>query len=66
MQKGKYLDNQKKILDKNPSNGLSKGNRNISFTLGGYMEAEISFNYESGEWEIFILNGGFNAGGGVL
>lgn len=65
MQKGKYLDNQKKILDKNPSNGLSKGNRNISFTLGGYMEAEISFNYESGEWEIFILNGGFNVGGGV-
>ena len=65
MQKGKYLDNQKKNNNKNPANGLSKGNRNISFTLGGYMEAEISFNYENGEWEIFILNGGFNAGGGV-
>ncbi len=65
MQKGKYLDNQKKNNNKNPANGLSKANRNISFTLGGYMEAEISFNYENGEWEIFILNGGFNAGGGV-
>lgn len=65
MQKGKYLDKQKKINDKNPAKGLSKGNRNISFTLGGYMEAEITFNYEKGEWEIFILNGGFNAGGGV-
>ncbi|NLB77309.1 MAG: hypothetical protein GX796_00250, partial [Clostridiaceae bacterium] len=65
MQKGKYLDKQKKSNAKNPSKGLSKGNRNISFTLGGYMEAEIVFNDDKGEWEIFILNGGFNAGGGV-
>ena len=34
MQKGKYLDKQKKNNNKNPANGLSKGNRNISFTLG--------------------------------
>ena len=65
MQEGKYLENQKKKRDENPKNGKSKANRDISFTLGGFMEAEIIYNYEKEKWEIFILNGGFIAGGGV-
>lgn len=43
----------------------SKGVRNISFDLGGYAESLIYYNADNGKWEIQILNGGFNAGGGL-
>ena len=39
--------------------------RNISFQLGGYAESLIYFNENTGKWEIQILNGGFNTGGGL-
>ncbi len=65
MQKGEYRENLKKTREKNPANGLSEANRNFSYTLGGYMEAEIIYNYDKEKWEILILNGGFHAGGGV-
>ncbi len=42
-----------------------QGLRNMSFQFGGYAESLIYYNELSGHWEIQILNGGFNAGGGV-
>ena len=37
----------------------------MNFQFGGYAESLIYYNELSGLWEIQILNGGFNAGGGV-
>ena len=42
-----------------------QGVRNLSMQLGGYAESLIYYNENSGKWEIQILNGGFNVGGGV-
>ena len=44
---------------------LHRGVRNISFDLGGYCESMIYYDAKTGKWEIQVLNGGFNAGGGV-
>lgn len=43
----------------------SKGVRNISFDIGGYAESLIYYNNDTGKWSIQILDGGFNAGGGM-
>ena len=42
-----------------------QGVRNLSMQLGGYAESLIYYNKNSGRWEIQVLNGGFNMGGGV-
>lgn len=42
-----------------------QGLRGMNFQFGGYAESLIYYNELSGLWEIQILNGGFNAGGGV-
>lgn len=63
MQKGTYLKDQKKTLAKNALN-KTNGSGNISYSFGGYMEAEVRFNADKGKWEFNVLNGGFNAGGG--
>ena len=42
-----------------------RGLRGMNFQFGGYAESLIYYNELSGLWEIQILNGGFNAGGGV-
>ncbi|HIR91683.1 MAG TPA: S-layer homology domain-containing protein [Candidatus Limicola stercorigallinarum] len=44
---------------------LHRGVRNLSFDIGGYAETLIYYNENTGKWSIQILNGGFNAGGGM-
>ncbi|MBE6930897.1 MAG: S-layer homology domain-containing protein, partial [Ruminococcaceae bacterium] len=39
--------------------------RNLKMQLGGYSECLIFFNENSGNWEMMMLSGGFNLGGGV-
>ncbi len=41
------------------------GERNLSGKFSGYMESLIYFDENSGEWEIQILNGGFELGAGA-
>lgn len=36
-----------------------------SMALGGYMEANISYNSSSGKWECQPISGGFNVGAGL-
>ncbi len=42
-----------------------QGVRNLKAQLGGYAESLIYYSEVTGNWEIQILNGGFNLGGGV-
>ena len=42
-----------------------QGIRNMSFDVGGYYETLIYYDDIDMKWEILILSGGFNAGGGV-
>lgn len=46
----------------------AKNNRGINsydWSLGGYMEAMIYYDFACKEWKVQILSGGFNAGGGM-
>lgn len=65
MLKGSYLDSQQKKYDYNKSHTRSQRSRDISYAIGGYMECEIRYDFDDEEWDVLILNGGFNAGGGV-
>jgi hypothetical protein len=65
MAKGKYISEQMDKYNYNKNNASSQREREISYTFGGYMEAEITYNYEKSKWESLVLSGGFNAGGGV-
>ncbi|WP_113671459.1 S-layer homology domain-containing protein [Vallitalea guaymasensis] len=59
--KGTYLDEQLKEFD----DGANKGKKgNTLFTGGGYLECEISYDFETQDWRVYILNGGLNAGVG--
>jgi len=62
--KKKYITEQKATLDKNRS-GKSFSEKDFSFVFGGYMEAEVFYNFDHGKWEVLVLNGGFNAGAGL-
>ncbi len=42
-----------------------QGVRNLKAQLGGYAESLIYYSEITGKWEIQVLNGGFNLGGGV-
>ena len=57
-----YMEGYQKDFD---DAAAGKGSRDIEFALGGYAESLIYYNAESGGWEVQILNGGFNAGGGM-
>jgi len=39
--------------------------RNLKMQIGGYAESLIYYNEKTYAWEIQVLNGGFNLGGGV-
>ena len=43
----------------------NKAVRSTEFGLGGYAESMIYYDRDTGKWEIQILEGGFNAGGGA-
>ncbi|MCT4687271.1 S-layer homology domain-containing protein [Vallitalea sp.] len=59
--KGTYLEEQLKEF----GDAANKGKKgNILFTGGGYLECEISYDFETHDWKVYILNGGINAGVG--
>ena len=62
--KKKYITSQKKDFTKNLFS-QSFSEKDFSFVFGGYMEAEVYYNFDHGKWEVLVLNGGFNAGAGL-
>ncbi len=55
------------ILKKNikQGSGTSKtGDGSISYALQGIMETEVYFDFESNNWKMVLVSGGFTAGGG--
>lgn len=52
------MDDYNKVLKR-------KGVRDFDFGLSGYAESLIYYNVDNGKWEIQILDGGFDAGGGM-
>ncbi|MEA4822826.1 MAG: S-layer homology domain-containing protein [Clostridiaceae bacterium] len=68
MSKGTYNSEQSKELDeamKNADAGRVSGGADASFTLQGFFEAQIQYNYDEGKWKVYILGGGFSAGVGA-
>ena len=47
MQKGKYLEKSKKKYEENSSK-KKHGNGSVHYTIGGYMEADVRYNDDSG------------------
>ena len=62
MVKGKYLSAAKEEAQQAAA---GKGLMGTSMALGGYMEANISYNSSSGKWECQPISGGFNVGAGL-
>jgi hypothetical protein len=62
--KKKYITNQKKDFTKNLFS-QSFSEKDFSFVFGGYMEAQVFYNFDREKWEVLVLNGGFNAGAGL-
>lgn len=62
MAKGDYLSNAKQDAQMAKA---GKGSLGTSMALGGYMEADIAYNSDSGKWECKPISGGFHVGGGV-
>ena len=60
--KGEYGKGVAEDLD-DALNG--KGDRGFSADLGGYFEADIAYNAETGTWECIPITGGFHVGGGM-
>ena len=61
MQKGNYLSKQKETYQKNRSQKTNSSGK-VSYTFGGSIEGELK--HKDGKWAFYVLNGGFNAGGG--
>lgn len=53
------------FLDGSTAAAAGKGVRNLSMDAGGYFEADIVWNAETGQWECRPISGGFHAGGGI-
>ncbi len=60
--------------DKTPSRQLrdgydnsmqGKANTDFDFTVGGYLETLIYYDFDTHAWEMQVLSGGFNAGAGL-
>lgn len=62
MLKGDYLDN---VMNDAKNAAAGKGMRDLSMTLGGYFEADIAYNSNTGKWECRPVSGGFHVSGGV-
>lgn len=62
MVKGDYLSNAKQEAQMAKA---GKGSVGTSMALGGYMEANISYNSSTCKWECKPISGGFNVGAGV-
>lgn len=61
MEKGNYLSKQKETYQKNRSQKKSSSGK-VSYTFGGSIQGELK--HKDGKWAFYVLNGGFNAGGG--
>ena len=59
---GSYLDS---VLEEGMDAAQNKAVRSFNFDLGGYFEADIVYNSETGSWECRPISGGFHAGGGL-
>jgi hypothetical protein len=60
--------NPKKMMEAfnyNTSHHKTKAARTAHWSLGAYMEAEVKYNHSNKRWEMLVLYGGFNAGGGM-
>lgn len=62
MAKGRYMD---KVNNEGRQAASGKGVRSFNMDLGGYFEADIAYNHESGAWECRPITGGFHVGGGL-
>lgn len=59
------MEYKKEQLEKLDNALKSKKNSDKHFGLGGYAEALVYFDQDSAAWRIRILDGGFDAGGGM-
>ena len=60
MAQGTYIGN---TIQENVK--MSSSDMEFKYQLTGYYEAQIRYNLEKGEWEIFTTGGGFTAGVGM-
>ncbi len=57
-----YVDKYKKSFE-NAKN--KKTMKEIYYNVTGYIESRMKYNPDSGLWDIHVLSGGFDAGGGI-
>lgn len=62
MAKGTFMDSMTEDAGRAVQ---GKGVRGFNMDLGGYFEADIAYNSETGQWECIPISGGFHVGGGV-
>ena len=65
---GKMVEDASRILKNNmrQGSGTSKtGDHGLKYALQGWFETEVSYNFETQQWDFIILTGGFTAGGGM-
>ena len=57
-----YVDAYKKSFEKAKA---GKTMREIYYNVTGYIESRMKYNPDTGLWDIHVLSGGFDAGGGI-
>ena len=60
----KWLNSQKADLTEAMDN-IVKSDVDVTYEIGGYMETLIYWDFDSQKWAMTVLDGGFNAGGGL-
>ncbi|MBO4497203.1 MAG: hypothetical protein J5739_03255 [Lachnospiraceae bacterium] len=60
----KWLSGQKADLAEAMDN-IVKSDIDVTYEIGGYMETLIYWDFENEKWAMTVLDGGFNAGGGL-
>lgn len=60
----KWLNGQKADLAEAMDN-IVKSDVDITYEIGGYMETLIYWDFDNEKWAMTVLDGGFNAGGGL-
>lgn len=60
----KWLNSQKADLTDAMDN-IVKSDVDITYEIGGYMETLIYWDFDNEKWAMTVLDGGFNAGGGL-
>ena len=60
----KWLNGQKADLAEAMDN-IVKSDVDVTYEIGGYMETLIYWDFDNEKWAMTVLDGGFNAGGGL-